>query len=129
MLFFTVSVKLLKSATKEVTSFLLPLPLMKKCFIFLLLLITMSATLFPCCGKDDCCNDILSTKTTDNRNHKAEGTCSPFITCVTCSGFTQMTNVINIPLMLHEKLVHHSKIISLKLSSYTASLLQPPQVA
>jgi len=100
---------------------------MKKWLTFLLLLVTITATLYPCCGKDDCCNNELTSKTT-NHKHK-EGTCSPFITCGTCAGFTQVTNTVIVPIAPEEKTVHHSKVICLTLSSYTPSLLQPPQVA
>jgi hypothetical protein len=102
---------------------------MKKCAAYLLLLISMAATLYPCYGKDDCCNDMLTSSNTSHDNHKSEGSCSPFITCNTCPGFTQMVTVIDIPFVQEQKPVHHSKVVSFVLSTYKAPLLQPPRVA
>jgi hypothetical protein len=100
---------------------------MKNWLSFLLLLISMAATLCPCYNKDECCSDMLTSKTTNHSDHKSEGNCSPFITCNTCPGFTQMVPVIDIPFVEEQKPVHHSRVISFVLSTYKASLLQPPR--
>lgn len=102
---------------------------MIKWLTFLLLLVTTTATFYPCCSKDDCCNDVVTPKATNHSNHKSEGNCSPFITCGTCPGFTQMASIYYVPVVTEEKPVHHEKVFSLTLSSYTASLLQPPRIA
>src|SRR5438309_7509863 len=99
---------------------------MKKWLTFLLLLVSMAAAFCPCCSKDNCCNEVLSSRNTDQNNHKCEGTCSPFITCGTCPGFVHSVKVIELPVIAQEKPVHHSRVISITLSSFTASLLQPP---
>jgi len=102
---------------------------MKKWLTFLLLLVTMTAIFYPCCSKDDCCNDDLTSNTTNHSNHKSEGNCSTFVTCGTCPGFLVSAKLVDIPVIKVEKPVHHSAAFSLTLSSYTASLLQPPRVA
>jgi hypothetical protein len=89
----------------------------------------MTAAFYPCCSKDNCCGDALTSKATNQNSHKPEGTCSPFITCCTCTGFTQMTRPVVIPMFKESKPVHHSKGIFLTLTTYTASLLQPPRIA
>lgn len=102
---------------------------MKKWLTFLLLLITFVTTFYPCCSKDNCCNDEFKSNTTNHNNHKSEGNCSPFVACSSCSGFIQMVNVVEVPSIQEVKTIHHSKVVTLTLSTYTTSLLQPPQVA
>src|SRR4051812_27609131 len=102
---------------------------MKNWLTFLLLLVTMTATFYPCCGKDDCCNDNLTAATNNHNNHKSEGNCSPFVTCGTCPGFVVSAKLVQIPVITEEKPVHHTGAISLTLSTYAASLLQPPRLA
>ncbi|WP_018611910.1 hypothetical protein [Segetibacter koreensis] len=89
----------------------------------------MAATFYPCCSKDDGCNDQFAANTANHNNHKSEGNCSPFVTCGTCFGFIEAAKVIEIPLITLAKPVHRSRVISLTLSTYTPSQLQPPRVA
>jgi hypothetical protein len=103
--------------------------LMKKLCTFLLLLITFSASFFPCCDKDDCCNDKFSAGASSHRENKSNGNCSPFITCGSCPGFTALTKMIEVPVVHQEKIVHHSGNISFELFTYTVSLLRPPRFA
>src|SRR6478736_1366791 len=100
---------------------------MKKWLAFLLLSITMAATFSPCFIGDKCNDEGLATTTNNHDNHKSQGTCSPFISCGTCPGFTQMTDIADIPLIQEEVLVHHAEIFSVSLSTYAALLLQPPR--
>jgi hypothetical protein len=102
---------------------------MKKWFTFLLLLVTTTATLYPCCSEYDCQGEELTTSTSDDSKQKSGSNCSPFITCGTCTGFVQSYKIADVPVIAKEKPVHHSKVISLTLSTYTASLLQPPRLA
>lgn len=80
---------------------------MKKWLTFLLLLVALTATFYPCCSKDDCGNDKLTTKTADHENHESKGNCSPFITCGTCSGFTQVATHLEMPPVRAGMPVHH----------------------
>src|SRR4051812_22860293 len=102
---------------------------MKKWLTLVLLLVCITAAFYPCCSKDNCSNDVLTSKSTNQNNHKPQGTCSPFITCGTCPGFIQMANAVVIPIVKEEKTIHHSRVNSLTLSAYTDSLLQPPRMA
>ncbi|MDE3234306.1 MAG: hypothetical protein KGO81_00015 [Bacteroidota bacterium] len=101
---------------------------MKKAFTFLLLLVTMVATFYPCCDRDDCCIKEQNAKYPGRNEHK-EGCCSPFINCSTCAGFIQLTSFVLIPVVAEQKLVHHSAIIPMEVSAYASSLLQPPRKA
>lgn len=100
---------------------------MKKRLTFLLLFVSMAATFYPCCSKDNCGGDNVATA--NHNNQKTEGTCSPFITCGTCPGFTQLTSTIEVPQMTTEKVIHNSTIKPFLLLTYSPSLLQPPRVA
>lgn len=102
---------------------------MKKWLTFFLLLVNLMATFYSCYGKDDCCNDVQTSKNASHENHKSEGNCSPFITCSTCPGFTQVTYVVDIPTIQEVKPIHYSKWVWLTLSTYTAYLFQPPRIA
>ena len=102
---------------------------MKMWITFLLLLIATLATFCPCYTKDDCSNDELLSEGANHGNHKSEGNCSPFVTCGTCSGFATNIQIVEIPIIKIQKPVHHSRVISLLLGTYSASLFQPPRVA
>jgi len=102
---------------------------MKMWLTSILLLIAMTATLCPCYTKDDCCSDELLNEGANNGNHKSDGNCSPFVTCGTCPGFTFNVRFVDIPIVAIDKPVHHSRVISLLLATYSASLFQPPRVA
>lgn len=100
---------------------------MKKLFAFLLLVVSMAATFCPCCREDDYCSDDVASANHNNR--KAEGPCSPFITCGTCPGFTQLTCVVEIPKPATDKVIHNASVKPFLLLTYSASLLQPPRIA
>ena len=102
---------------------------MKSCFTFVLLLITLLTTFYPCCNVDNCCEDELTSTATKQNDQQPEGNCSPFISCGTCTGFTEMVMMPDIPHISVEKAVHHSRVISVSLSYYISSFLQPPRTA
>ena len=102
---------------------------MKNWATLLLLIVTMAASFSSCCSVDDCCDEVQTSQNTSQGDRESEDNCSPFINCGTCPGFTQMENVADIPTIQNVKQVHYSKLVSLTLSNYTASLLQPPRVA
>jgi hypothetical protein len=101
---------------------------MKKWLAFLLLLVTMTATFYPCC-REDCCRNELTAKSANRNNQKPACNCSPFVTCGTCAGFTLTATVVEVFKITEEKPVHHTRIVAPTLSAYTASLLQPPRMA
>jgi hypothetical protein len=104
-------------------------PEMKKWLAFLLLLVTVAATFYPC-SREDCCRDELSAKPTNRNNQKPACNCSPFVTCGTCAGFTLTAAAfVEVPRITEEKMVHYTRIVDPALSTYTTSLLQPPRMA
>lgn len=62
-----------------------------KIFCFILSIYVLVLSTVPCCADDNC---IDETKTEQSNQHSQEdhqdscGTCSPFLTCGTCVGFT-----------------------------------------
>ena len=102
---------------------------MKKWLTFLLFIVTTIASFYPCCDEDQCGADNLISTTTEQGKKSNEGTCSPFISCGTCPGFTQLAKAIEVPTIEQVKPVHHSRVQSSPLPSYTSSLLQPPKAA
>jgi hypothetical protein len=102
---------------------------MKNWLAFLFLLVSSTASFYPCCSEIDCCTDELTSTNARQDQHPSESNCSPFVACGTCPGFTQTATVVDIPVVQKEKPEHLCKAISLLLSSYMPSLLQPPRVA
>lgn len=61
-----------------------------KIFCFILSIYVLVLSTVPCCS-DDNCIDETKTEQTDKHSkdeHQGCGTCSPFLTCGTCVGFT-----------------------------------------
>jgi hypothetical protein len=102
---------------------------MKKRFAFLLLLVTLAAVFFPCCGNDNCLNEVPTSQSTNHDNHKTEGACSPFLSCGNCAGFTQFANAGFTPFIQKQKPAHFARVISPTLTTYSVSLLQPPRIS
>jgi hypothetical protein len=101
---------------------------MKKWFTFILLLVTLTGTLFPCCLIDDCNDEEIVTGKKEN-NQEPEGTCSPFFSCATCPGFAEISKSVKLVQPEPRIHYHYPKNVSFILSTYSASLLQPPQNA
>lgn len=97
---------------------------MKKCFAFILLLITLTAVFTPCCGYDEC--DEAGMVMNEHEEETGEN-CSPFVTCGYCSGFTQVNTTTEIPVLTTGTTAHYSKEINRLSSPYTRQLLQPPK--
>jgi len=100
---------------------------MKEWLVFILLVITTAGTFVPCCQFDDCTGQTASTN--GHENHRREGTCSPFVICGTCAGFTHLAKTPEIPAILFEKTSYHSGAATFLLSAYATSLFQPPRIA
>ncbi|MFT3750516.1 MAG: hypothetical protein QM768_19545 [Agriterribacter sp.] len=99
---------------------------MKRWLTFILLLITVTATVTPCCTDDDCAQE---KNRPENHSHKETGTCSPFYACGTCATSVdpvfQKLTVIDPPLVL----VEHISFYLLHSGSYFSTLFQPPRIA
>jgi hypothetical protein len=101
---------------------------MKNWVVYLLLLLTMAGSFIPCCQVDNCPEDQTAATTT-NDDHQPEGACSPFFACATCPGFTQLAKTIHLEMPEAVLPKHYPSAINFTITSYTASLLQPPRIA
>jgi hypothetical protein len=99
---------------------------MKKGFTFLLLLITLAGTFFPCCLGDKCNDEEITTSQKQN-NKQEEGNCSPFFACASCTGFTIMTKPVQIVQPVTEIQVHPETFVVFNLTTYSSSFWQPPR--
>ncbi len=99
---------------------------MKKWLTFLLLLITLTGTFYPCCLVDECNDEEIATAQKENKK-QTEGNCSPFFACATCAGFIQMSNLVQIITPIIENQVHHERLVIFNLTTYSSSFWQPPR--
>ena len=98
---------------------------LKKWLAILLLMITAAGTFIPCCQTDDCSADQISHS---DDPPKPEGSCSPFFSCATCTGFVEITNPVQLPGKVEDAaLIHPERPMILHLSHYQDFLLQPPR--
>ena len=102
---------------------------MKKWLAFLLLLITMAGSLIPCCEVDDCAADqTITQQDTTIPDNSEEGTCSPFYSCTSCTGFTQLAKPVVLPEAMDENSVHHAGRYNMRITSFAAAFWQPPRL-
>ena len=101
---------------------------MKKWLTFILLLITLTGTFYPCCLVDECNDEEVTTAQKENKQ-EPESNCSPFFACATCPGFTYTSKTIQLIQPEQSIQVHYPNAISFSLSTYSSSLLQPPRIA
>ena len=99
---------------------------MKKWFSFFLLLVTLAGTFYPCCLEDECSEEEVTNNGADNKR-QGEGACSPFFACATCNGFATMYPQISIPHPVAGTQVHHEKLVSFNLATFSSSFWQPPR--
>jgi len=102
-----------------------------KVFCFILSLYVFYLSAVPCCSDDDC-NDNTKTEHTDDNSHDHQDgndtTCSPFLNCGTCSGFTFSKLELDIQevhfIIDKSVVVHKSQFIDY----YFAKFWQPPKI-
>ena len=99
---------------------------MKKWLTFLLLLITLTGTFYPCCLVDECNEEEIATAQKENKK-QTEGNCSPFFACATCPGFAQMSKPVQIIQPVIENQVHHERLVVFNPTTYASSFWQPPR--
>jgi len=99
------------------------------CFILSLYVFFLSTV--PCCSDEDCNEDTKTAHTDDHsHNHQdtADTTCSPFLNCGTCSGFTFTKLELDIKevhfMIDNAVVVHTSEFID----HYFATFWQPPKI-
>ena len=101
---------------------------MKKWFAFILLIITLTGTFFPCCPVDDCSGDELTTSGSDNEEPKQDDGCSPFSSCSTCMKSVELAKPVQLPEPFFQSQIQYGEIHSINLSAYSANFWQPPRL-
>jgi hypothetical protein len=99
---------------------------MNRGFTFILLLITLTGTFFPCCLVDECNNEEIAGAQRQNK-HQQESTCSPFFPCATCAGFTAMLKPVQVVQLGIQIYVHPETIVFFNIKTYVSSFWQPPR--
>ena len=99
---------------------------MKRLVVFLLALMVLAGSMSYCCSTDDC-NIDLTGSTSHTDEGKETGSCSPFLTCGSCSGFVQMAKIYTVIAPVPESQSHHEKISPFLYSTYFSSFFQPPK--
>ena len=97
--------------------------------VFVMLLSTV-----PCCDDDNCNDEIKTEQTSDsNNNHDDTGhcssTCSPFLTCGSCSGF--VISFFGVELQPSEILIEKNNKPFKQgwITSFYADFWQPPKMS
>ena len=100
------------------------------CFILSFYVVFLSTV--SCCLEDNC-NDEVETEYSDNVQHDNEegdcNSCSPFLTCGTCSGFisTSLEIVLVEIVSIEDKLaVDYNPIFS---EDFNEKIWQPPKIS
>jgi hypothetical protein len=97
-----------------------------KLLAFAVLLISIAATIVPCCEFDDC-QDEVGASHPDKKEQK--GTCSPFSTCAVCSGSIVITKTIQLVKPAISKDQFTEIAIPSFSPSYFPSFWQPPRLS
>ena len=98
---------------------------MKKWLAFIVLLITLAGSFYPCCLADNCSDDPVSTQHQDE--DRETGTCSPFFACGSCVGFVQLAKPILVPQPPPQRSTPHERVEPFTLSGFSSSFWQPPR--
>ncbi|HEX8676034.1 MAG TPA: hypothetical protein VF700_02380, partial [Segetibacter sp.] len=93
---------------------------------FILLLITLTGTFFPCCLVDECNDEEIAAAQKENKQ-QSEGACSPFFACATCPGFTAMSKPVQVVQPETENRLHHETLVVFNLPTFASCVWQPPR--
>jgi hypothetical protein len=97
-----------------------------KFLILITLLISLAATVVPCCEFDGCQDELNNGSHHDKKEQK--GTCSPFSTCATCSGAVVITKAVQMGRPLVYGIEFAEKYFPSLFHSYYPSFWQPPRL-
>jgi hypothetical protein len=100
---------------------------MKKWLAAILLIISVACNVIPCCQFDNCAGEEKELGTANHENEE-EGACSPFFSCTTCSGFTQISKPVQLPQLFTQKQIHYTYNLINPLPDFAAVCWQPPRL-
>lgn len=89
---------------------------------FIVLVLSVS----PCCTEGDC---IDEQKTTQDASHQDEcNSCSPFLSCGSCTGFTPASTTITRPVCFFEHPCNHISVSEPVPETQHNKIWQPPRM-
>ncbi|WP_339071049.1 hypothetical protein [Chitinophaga sp. 212800008-4] len=96
--------------------------------MILLSLYVLTLSAIPCCGDDQCCEEMAG-KETHHNHHRQELPCSPFFSCNTCHGVVvpDFTPGLSARVIILSSFSFN--YIACSLPGFTASVWQPPRLA
>ena len=100
---------------------------MKKWFVFILAIIVIGGSTFPCCLEDDCQEIQIANSTKEESPEK--GSCSPFLTCNGCTGFIHLTKQVKVPEAVAQIPSYQEELEVLFSNGYYSSFFQPPRMS
>lgn len=98
---------------------------MKKWLVFILALVVMAGSVFPCCEEATCQDEQTATSSQGETHEK--GSCSPFFACATCAGFVQIAKQVSVPQPVLQRPAHPETFAVFFTSTYYPSFFQPPR--
>lgn len=100
---------------------------MRSWLVLFLSLLVMAGSLIPCCPADNCQDESSYTTNCDPEEEQESGTCSPFFTCGTCTGFDQQVRMVSVTAIINVPPIHQARPIHSISNTYFPSLFQPPR--
>jgi hypothetical protein len=98
----------------------------KKWLALLLLIISITGSVVPCCSGDDCADEANESRHNDHKQDD-KGACSPFYACGSCVPAVEVTAIRTTFAEIKKEKPDHFSIYQFQLGRYSASLFQPPR--
>src|SRR5688572_26201678 len=96
-----------------------------KIIAFLMALVVLFGTIYPCCPSDGCQDEITAPVSNEPSDPDA---CSPFFACNSCAGFVTIIKpfILNVP--ENKDPLYFEKYKSFTIADFYSSLFQPPRL-
>lgn len=105
---------------------------MKKIVKILFIIYFTLLALVPCFGKDNCddkCNNEICQTKSDKDSDEQNESCTPFCVCSCCAPHVLLNNAVNTIVPSSEIYSIYTEPISLKITSVSNSIWQPPRLS
>jgi len=100
---------------------------MKTALAIFLLVITLTATFFPCCQFDQCTEEEIAAAH-DEKEEEPKGNCAPLFGCPSCPSFAELGKPVQLLQPQLEPQSYSFAILHFTLSTFPSSLWQPPRL-
>jgi len=100
---------------------------MIKWLVFLMLLVTATATFIPCCESEECCLSETSSDK-DHNEEKSNGICSPLCAATSCHSVVELCRTIQFIVSIPSTIqVFTENLVKYHPTFYCTSFWQPPR--